>query len=135
LDDQVGNLVFRKDGKNVFIAECKSWKGEKAFGETLDQLLSYLSWRDTKTAVVLFNRNADFSTVLGKIAEIAPRHANFKRDLGESDESSSGSNKLTFVFLNEYFEPLEGGFCGKNAVCREFRKTILFSSCVLDRYK
>src|SRR4029077_3780088 len=53
------DILIRKDGKNVFIAECKFWKGEKAFGETLDQLLSYLSWRDTKTAVVLFNRNAD----------------------------------------------------------------------------
>jgi hypothetical protein len=70
--------LIRKDGKNVFIAECKFWKGEKAFGETLDQLLSYLSWRDTKTAVVLFNRNADFSAVLAKIAEIAPRHAHFR---------------------------------------------------------
>jgi hypothetical protein len=82
------DILIRKDGKNGFIAECKFWKGEKAFGETLDQLLSYLSWRDTKTAVVLFNRNADFSAVLGKIAEMAPRHAHFKRDLGKSDEST-----------------------------------------------
>jgi hypothetical protein len=72
------DILIRKDGKNVFIAECKFWKGEKAFRETVDQLLSYLSWRDTKTAVVLFNRNADFSAVLAKIAEIAPRHAHFK---------------------------------------------------------
>lgn len=47
-----------------------------------------MSWHDTKTAVVLFNRNADFSAVLGKIAEMAPRHAHFKRDLGKSDEST-----------------------------------------------
>src|SRR5271166_4665525 len=29
---------------------------------------------------------------------------------GWSSVYSSGSNKLNFVFLNEYFEPLEGGF-------------------------
>ena len=78
------DILIRKDGKNVFIAECKFWKGEKAFLETIDQLLSYLSWRDTKTAVVVFNRNAGFSAVLAKIAEITPEHPNFKRDLGKS---------------------------------------------------
>jgi hypothetical protein len=81
-------ILIRKDGKNVFIAECKFWKGEKAFLATIDQLLSYLSWRDTKTAVVVFNRKGGFSAVLAKIADIAPKHANFKCDLGKSDEST-----------------------------------------------
>jgi hypothetical protein len=35
----------------------------------------------------VFNRNADFSAVLSKIAEITPKHVNFKRELGKSDES------------------------------------------------
>ncbi len=38
------DILIRVEGKNVFIAECKIWKGEKAFLATLDQLLSYLSW-------------------------------------------------------------------------------------------
>lgn len=54
----------------------------------MDQLLSYLSWRDTKAAVLLFNRNADFTDVLRKIADAGPAHPNFKRDLGKSDEST-----------------------------------------------
>jgi hypothetical protein len=58
------------------------------FLETIDQLLSYLSWRDTKTAVVVFNRKAGFGAVLAKISDIAPKHPNFKRDLGKSDEST-----------------------------------------------
>lgn len=81
------DILIRVDGKNVFIAECKFWEGEKGFLATVDQLLSYLSWRDTKTAVVIFNRNADFSAVLAKISEIAPKHPQFKRDLGKSGES------------------------------------------------
>src|ERR1700738_805507 len=32
------DILIRKDGKNVFIAECKFWKGEKAFLETIDQI-------------------------------------------------------------------------------------------------
>jgi len=63
------DILIRAEGKNVFIAECKIWKGEKAFLATLDQLLSYLSWRDTKAAVVLFNRNADFSAVLARFVK------------------------------------------------------------------
>jgi hypothetical protein len=82
------DILIRVDGKNIFIAECKFWKGEKSFLETIDQLLSYLSWRDTKAALLVFNRNADFTAVLAKIAESAPKHPNFKRDLGKSDESS-----------------------------------------------
>jgi hypothetical protein len=82
------DVLVRVDGKNVFIAECKFWKGEKAFLGTIDQLLSYLSWRDTKAAVLVFNRNADFTAVLAKIDETAPKHCNFKRNLGKSDEST-----------------------------------------------
>jgi hypothetical protein len=82
------DILIRVDGKNVFIAECKFWKGEKVFLGTIDQLISYLSWRDTKAAVLVFNRNADFSAVLSKIAEITLKHANFKRELGKSNEST-----------------------------------------------
>jgi hypothetical protein len=82
------DILIRVSGKNIFIAECKFWKGEKSFLETIDQLLSYLSWRDTKTAIVVFNRNLGFRAVLAKIAEIVPKHPRCKRDLGKSDEST-----------------------------------------------
>jgi hypothetical protein len=82
------DILIRVEGKNVFIAECKFWHGEKAFIATLDQLLSYLSWRDTKAAVLVFNRNADFSAVISKIRETVPKHIYFKRDLGASGEST-----------------------------------------------
>ncbi len=82
------DILIRVEGKNIFIAECKFWKGEKALLATLDQLLSYLSWRDTKAAVLVFNRNADFSSVLAKIRETVPKHPHFKRDLGVSGESA-----------------------------------------------
>lgn len=81
------DILIRHNGKNVFIAECKFWKGEKALLGTLDQLLSYLSWRDTKAAVLVFNRNADFTAVLAKISETVKMHPCFKRDLGKADES------------------------------------------------
>lgn len=82
------DILIRVDGRNIFIAECKFWTGEKAYLETIDQLLRYLSWRDTKAAIVVFNRNVGFSDVVAKIAEATPKHANFKRMVGKLDESS-----------------------------------------------
>jgi hypothetical protein len=82
------DILIRAEGRNVFIAECKVWRGEKNFLETIDQLLSYLSWRDTKTAVVIFSRNVNFTEVLSTITDAAPTHPNFKRDLGKTDETT-----------------------------------------------
>jgi hypothetical protein len=82
------DILIRVDGRNVFIAECKFWGGEKQFFETIDQLLSYLSWRDTKAAVLIFNRNVNFSEVLRKIAESGAKHSCHKRTLQTTDEST-----------------------------------------------
>jgi uncharacterized protein YdcH (DUF465 family) len=82
------DILIRYEGRNVFIAECKFWAGEKQYLETIDQILSYLSWRDTKAAVVIFNRNLNFTEVLTKIAEIPPKHQNWKRTIGKLDETS-----------------------------------------------
>jgi hypothetical protein len=82
------DILIRDEGKNVFIAECKFWAGEKQFLETIDQVLSYLSWRDTKAAVLIFNRNVNFSEVLAKIVDSAPKHENFKKTIAKLDESS-----------------------------------------------
>ena len=37
------DILIRYEGKNVFIAECKIWRGAEAFVETIDQLLGYTS--------------------------------------------------------------------------------------------
>lgn len=81
------DILIRAEGANVFIAECKFWKGEKVFLATIDQLLSYVTWRDTKTAILVFNKNRDFTTVLSAIQNAAPRHSNFKRQVSYNSES------------------------------------------------
>ena len=87
------DILVRHDGKNIFIAECKFWQGEKVFRETIDQLLSYLSWRDTKTAILIFNKNRDFSNVLEKIKEVSPQHRLYK-----SGPKIEGETRFRFVF-------------------------------------
>jgi hypothetical protein len=89
------DILIRVEGKNIFIAECKFWHGEKQFIETIDQILSYLSWRDTKAAVILFNRNKGFSQVLAKIKEAIAAHPHRKH--GPEQESET---RFRYVFGN-----------------------------------
>ena len=81
------DILVRADGKNIFIAECKFWRGPKVFIETIDQILGYTSWRDTKTAILLFNRNKSLTTVLDQIPDLISSHPNFKRLMNYSRES------------------------------------------------
>ena len=60
----------------------------KEFQKAIDQLLSYLSWRDTKTALIVFNRNANFSEVLRTIQETVPTHPRFKLVSSPHNETS-----------------------------------------------
>lgn len=83
------DILVRAEGKNIFIGECKFWSGPKMLTETINQVLGYTSWRDTKVAVIIFNRNKDFSRVLGAISDTAKAHRNFKRELGGSTDTVS----------------------------------------------
>lgn len=90
------DILVRSEGRNIFIGECKFWGGAKKLTETLDQLLGYSSWRDTKVAIIVFNKNKDFSNVLASIRETAAAHPNCKRDLGPKSETES-----RFVFAHK----------------------------------
>lgn len=81
------DILVRADGKNIFIAECKFWKGPSGFKDTIDQLLGYAAWRDTKTAIVVFNRNTAMSTVVSKVPEVMKNHPNFKREISVPGET------------------------------------------------
>ena len=71
------DILIRHESSNVFIAECKFWQGQKAYLETITQLLGYLTWRDSKSAVVVFVRNKDLSSVLQTAEEVTSDHPNY----------------------------------------------------------
>jgi hypothetical protein len=82
------DILVRSDARTVFIAECKFWAGPQLLVDTIDQLLGYASWRDTKTAILLFNRGRRLSTVLEKIAPTVAGHPNFIREVEFGNETS-----------------------------------------------
>jgi hypothetical protein len=87
------DILLRYEGSNVFIAECKFWKGAKSYSKTIDQLLGYLTWRDSKAAIIIFVQTADFSSVLNQIEPLSRQHPNH---LGF--ESQSGETWFNFRF-------------------------------------
>jgi len=90
------DILIRQKGKNIFIAECKFWKGEKEYLEAIDQLLNYVSWRDTKTSIILFNKNKDSSKVLKQLPEIIKKHTHFI-----NQEKYEKENAFRFVMKNK----------------------------------
>ena len=87
-------LKYAEDGTNLFIAECKFWHGKKHFHAAISQLFDrYLSWRDSKTALIMFVNGANFTKVLDSIKESVPEHPYFLSTVNESKESS-----FSFIF-------------------------------------
>ena len=81
------DILIRAERKNVFIAECMFWRGPESLKKKIEQLLGYTSWRDTKVAILIFNREKNFSAVIGKIPEVVESHPNFKRRLPYTSET------------------------------------------------
>lgn len=75
-------IPYAGDHRAVFIAECKWWRGPATFREAIDQLLGYLTWRDTKAALVVFTDRKDPTAVARKARGELQNHAQFKRTRG-----------------------------------------------------
>lgn len=80
------DILLRYEGSNIFVAELKYWHGKKAYLDTITQLLSYLTWRDSKADVVMFVSNKDFTSVLSTIRESTHEHPNYLGFVEEVDE-------------------------------------------------
>jgi hypothetical protein len=76
------DILIRHEGKNVFVAECKFWRGAKQHIETIDQVLSYLTWRDSKAAILYFVKNKNLDPVLKQVGEETPKHSAFVEQKG-----------------------------------------------------
>lgn len=80
-------LLRADDGTNVFIAECAIWGGEKYFVRKINQLNRYLTWRDTKAAVIMFVCNQQMGPVRKQIDEGVANHPQFVENVDQPGES------------------------------------------------
>jgi len=82
-------LKYSVDNSNLFVAECKFWKGASEFHKAINQLFDrYLTWRDSKVALIFFVTNKDFTQILTTADEECTRHEYFVSKNGINGESS-----------------------------------------------
>lgn len=92
------DILINGNERAVFIGECKIWTGPKDFAAAIDQILSYLTWRDTKAALMIFNRNKDFTAVLNSIQESIVNHPQHVKKILNRTETS---NRYQFKQVND----------------------------------
>lgn len=80
------DILIAEEDRYAFIAECKIWHGQKNFAEAIDQLLSYLTWRDCKTALIIFNKNIkNFSQILDSVEATVESHPHYINKVSRKD--------------------------------------------------
>jgi hypothetical protein len=90
------DILIRVENRNIFIAECKFWRGPKGFKEAADQLLSYLSWRDTKCALLVFNKTRDSVAVSQKMHEGMEAHPAYRKTVSYDPHGDA-----RYIFVKE----------------------------------
>jgi hypothetical protein len=82
-------IKHAQDGSNLFVAECKVWYGASEFQEAISQLFDrYLTWRDSKAALLIFVKNKQFTAVNNTIMEEVKKHPYFVRANGTKGQTS-----------------------------------------------
>lgn len=90
------DIRIEEESRSAFVAECKLWGGQKLLGETLDQLLGYLTWRDCKAALVIFNKSvAGFSGTQEQVRPALIARPGYLREL------SAPAGEWRFVFQSK----------------------------------
>jgi hypothetical protein len=87
------DILIRHQNKNIFIAECKFWAGYSTLIETTSQVLGYTTWRDTKTALIIFSRRANFTNVISEAQRAMRDHPLHKN--GPTKESET---RFRYIF-------------------------------------
>jgi hypothetical protein len=84
-------LIDADTNTNLFVAECKIWKGANHFLKAISQLFArYLTTRDWKVALLVFVDRESFTEILEKMQMTIRTHEYYIRDNGRRAESSFG---------------------------------------------
>lgn len=74
------DIMVKSGNMILFIAECKIWKGASQIQSSIDQLLGYLTWRQSKAALILFVRSKNIDNVLVEIPKQVKAHSYYVRE-------------------------------------------------------
>jgi hypothetical protein len=88
------DILIRVNDRNIFIAECKFWDGAAKFANAIDQLFDYLTWRDCRCALLVFNRQQSSSTVAQRMHEAMGAHGKYRKTV---HHEPMGDSRYIFV--------------------------------------
>lgn len=79
------DILIRENGRNVFTAECKVWDGPAKASEAINQLLSYMVWRDSKAALIMFIKTTNGTATINRLHETTQEHPRHLLTIHPSD--------------------------------------------------
>lgn len=88
------DILIRDGDRNAFIGECKIWHGPSAVMTALDQLLSYLVWRDSKAALIVFIKTTDPAATIARLHAAVESHPSCVITKDSTDPSS----RVDYIF-------------------------------------
>ena len=71
------DISLRIDSGHVLVCECKFWSGAKAYGDALNQLFGYLTWRQNYGVLIGFCRLKDMSKAVFGAKKATSEHSAF----------------------------------------------------------
>lgn len=73
------DIYLNIDKGNILVFECKFWGGQKLYGQTIDQLLNYLTWRNNYGVIILFSKQRNFSNILEESKGAIQSHGAYRQ--------------------------------------------------------
>ena len=86
------DILLRVDNSNIFIGECKIWGRPSEVQPAVDQIMNYITLRDTKTALLFFVKKASMSGIMDQVAEKIRGHGMY------TETSSESATEMRCVF-------------------------------------
>lgn len=107
--------IYLKIAKgNILICECKVWGGKALYGETIDQLRGYLTWRHNYGIMITFVRTKDFTKILGESEAAIQAHLSYLNGFRKVGQTHFVSNhkiddddkevKIHHLFYHLYYK-------------------------------
>jgi hypothetical protein len=93
------DILIEDASRSAFVAECKIWHGRSELLKACDQLLRYLTWRDSTVSLIFFNKSVGrFSELLVDMPKILASHPSFRNQL---EASEAGEWRSEFSLPND----------------------------------
>jgi hypothetical protein len=119
------DIRIEVDNRAAFVAECKVWRGRQELNEGIDQLLGYLTWRDCKVALIVFNREvAGYAGLQAMMTASLEAHPDFMRALRNTQpgewraqlhsRDDADRHVTLHVFLFNLYLPQKGKETGRD---------------------